>query len=74
MGSLSPPVEILRAPPERQLGHAFEGAGLLEQMRGAGHNFELHRRTHPPHGGSIELDHLLVVTAHDQQCRRFDVG
>ena len=38
-------------------------------MRGARHDFELDRRTHTPHGRSIELDDRLVVAADDQQRR-----
>jgi hypothetical protein len=34
-------------------------------VRGAGHDFKLHRRTHTPHGRSIELDDRLVVAADD---------
>ncbi len=38
-------------------------------MRGTRHDFKLHRRTHTPHGRSIELDDRLVVAADDQQRR-----
>jgi hypothetical protein len=35
-------------------------------MRGPGHDFELDRRTHTPHGRSIEFDDRLIVAADDQ--------
>lgn len=61
-------------PLEGEVRDLFECAGLLEQVGRPGHNRELHRCLHPPHGRSIQRDHLVILFADDQQGRGRDTG
>ena len=62
---------MLGAPRCGHAAHLLERARLLEEMRGAGHDFQLRGRRHPPHGVAIELDDRLIGSTDDEQRRRF---
>src|SRR5688572_18526827 len=59
--------EVPREPARGEIRHLVERAGFLEEVRGAGDDFELDMGAHLPHRLSIELDHRLVVATDDEE-------
>ena len=63
--------EMTAAPRQCQLRHLRERACLLEQVGGAGNDFEFDMRPmHVVHDKTIELDHRMVGSSDDEQSRR----
>src|SRR5829696_1749555 len=54
-------------PGDGQLGHLFQGPWLLEQVTGARDDLQARLAAEPVQGGPVELQHLGVESADDQQ-------
>src|SRR4051794_13658125 len=66
--------EILLEPFPRQSGYLLESSGLLEQVRGAGHDLHSFVTTQGTHRFLIHPDYGIVLTADYQQRGSCDVG
>ena len=55
-------------------GHLPQCARFLEQMGGAGDDFEAAIAGQPGQGEAVQRQHLRVVRTHDQQGGRGDAG
>ena len=57
-------------PAHGQLGHLFQGPWLLKEMAGARDDLQARLAPEPAQGGPVELQHLRVEGADDEQGRR----
>src|SRR5207248_7599439 len=64
--------QVAAEPVHRELGHLLECARLLEKMRRARDRGELARAAHLRVGLAVELEHVLVALADDEQRGRGD--
>jgi len=61
---------VLLKPRERMLRHLLKCAGLFEEMRCTGHDYQTFRTGKQSVGYSIHLDDRFVVSTDKQHCRR----
>ena len=57
---------MIDKPGAREPGHLFQGTRLLEEVGSAGNDGELLLALHTLERALIELEHLPVLTAHNQ--------
>ncbi len=62
--------EVKLEPVDRQTADLLERSGLLEEMGGARHDHDRARAAKLPLGLTVELEHLPIGPADDQQRRR----
>ena len=59
-----------REPLPCQIDHLIEGAGLLEQMRRAGHDLEAFLALQLGKGLLVQVQYADILSAHNEQRRR----
>jgi hypothetical protein len=62
--------EVLVKPIGRQARDSFERAGFSKEVRRAGHDFQLLFAAKFRKRFLVQPDHRVIVSTHDQQCRR----
>lgn len=54
-------------PTSRERRNLFECPGFLEKMRSAGHDLDVSLAAHPRQGSTVQFEHFVIQTAHQQE-------